>query len=96
MTPDQIPPEQPPPSAVALMRMVDFRIPLLWLLGGFIATAGLVISMYYQIQQMRDALQDLQVTVKAGNVASSTLTGEIALLKYRVDALEAERRLATR
>lgn len=96
MTPEQLPPEQPPPSAVALMRMVDFRIPLPWLLGGFIATAGLVISMYYQIQQMRDALQELQVTVKAGNISSSTLTGEIALLKYRVDALESERRAALR
>lgn len=83
--------EQPPPS-VALMRMVDFRIPLVWLLSGFVAAVGILTSMYFQIERMRETLQDLQITVKAGNVASGSLTSELALLKYRVDALEAAER----
>lgn len=84
--------EQPPPEAVALMRMVDFRIPLPWLLGGFIAGVAILTSMYFQMQRMSEALQDLQVAVKAGNVANSTFAGEIALLKFRMDSLEADRR----
>lgn len=85
-------PEQPPPAASALARVVDFRIPLPWLLSGFIFAAGLFINMFYKIQQMSDSLQDLQVTVKAGNAMATSFAGELALLKYRVDTLEAAQR----
>lgn len=93
-SPDHHPPEQAPPEAIALMRMVDFRIPLPWLLGGFIFGIALLIGMYYKVQQMGESLQELQVTVKAGNLQAATVAGELALLKYRVEALESANRQA--
>lgn len=77
-----------PDGAVALMRMVDFRIPLPWLLGGFLMAAGLLIGMYYQLQAVSEALRDVQVTLKANNQSLIQLTAEQALLKYRVEKLE--------
>ena len=79
---------QPPEGAVALMRMVDFRIPLPWLLGGFVMAAGLLIGMYYQLQAVSEQLRDVQVTLKASNQALIQLTADQALLKYRVEKLE--------
>lgn len=84
--------QQLPDEAAALMRMVDFRIPLPWLLGGFMFAAGVLISMYFQLQKVTEGLADLQITVRAGNNQSTTLAGEIALLKYRVENLESSQR----
>lgn len=81
-----------PPDAAALMRMVDFRIPLPWLLGGFIVAIGSLIGMYYQLQAVSEKLVALQIDVKAGNSSYATLAGEMALLKFRVEGLESDRR----
>lgn len=86
--------ERAPDGAVALMRMVDFRIPLPWLLGGFIVACGSLIGMYYQLQAVSEKLVALQIDVKAGNSSYATLAGEMALLKFRVEGLEAERRVS--
>ena len=81
-------PDKIPDGATALMRMVDFRIPLPWLLGGFIVAVGMLTNMYFQLQKVSEALYELQVTVRAGNVAANSISGELALLKYRVEILE--------
>lgn len=75
------------------MRMVDFHIPLPWLLGGFIVACGSLIGMYYQLQAVSEKLVALQIDVKAGNSSYATLAGEMALLKFRVEGLEAERHM---
>lgn len=80
-----------PDEASALLRMVDFRIPLVWLLGGFLMAASVLIGMYFQLQQVREVLGDLQVSVKAGNAQAASIAGEMALLKYRIENIEASR-----
>lgn len=78
-----------PDGAVALMRMVDFRIPLPWLMSGFIVGIMALVGMYYQLQSVSEALRDMQVTLKANNSSLIQLTAEQALLKYRIEKLEA-------
>jgi hypothetical protein len=80
---------RPPEGAVALMRMVDFRIPMPWLLTGFLVGVGALVGMYYQLQNVTEALRDMQVTLKANNTSLVQLAAEQALLKYRIDKLEA-------
>jgi len=70
--------ERAPDGAVALMRMVDFRIPLPWLLGGFIVSCGSLIGMYYQLQAVSEKLVALQIDVKAGNGLMSAMMTWIA------------------
>lgn len=81
-----------PGEAAALMRMVDFRIPLPWLLGGFAVALWAAVNMYFQLQRVTESLVLVQIEVKSGNTSVSTLAGEVALLKYRVEGIEADRR----
>jgi len=81
-----------PTEAAALMRMIDFRIPLPWLLTGFVAGVSILVAMYFQLQNVSEKLVSLQIEVKAGNSSYAALASEVALLKFRVEGLEAERR----
>lgn len=74
-----------------LTRMIDFRIPLWGVLGACVVVVWALIGMYFQLQKVSENLAELQITVKSGNNQYITLTGEIALLKYRVENLENER-----
>ena len=75
-------------APVRITRVIDFRIPLPYLLSGAIAVTCILISMYFSVQQLIRDVGELQVTVKAGNTQASTVAGEIALLRYRVQNLE--------
>jgi hypothetical protein len=79
-----------PEAATALMRMVDFKIPLVWLLGGFIAAVTLLASMYFQLQDVARNMVELQTMVRIGNNQSTALQSEVALIKFRLAQLEAE------
>lgn len=74
-------------------RVIDFRIPLPWLLG----VAGVVgwglVSMWFMVNQLTKDVSELQITVKAGNGQAITVAGELALLRFRVENLEADRRV---
>jgi hypothetical protein len=74
-------------------RVIDFRIPLPWLLGicGFVCWA--IISMWFALNQLVRDVSDLQITVKTGNSQAQTVAGEIALLRFRIENLEGDRRL---
>ena len=74
-----------------LTRMIDFRIPLWGVLGACVVVVWALIGMYFQLQKVSENVAELQITVKSGNNQYITLTGEIALLKYRVENLENER-----
>ena len=76
-------------------RVIDFRIPLPWLLGILITLGGGLVTMYFDVKQLVRDVGDLQITVKAGNSQATTIAGEIALLRYRVENLEADKRLPT-
>ena len=45
-------------------------------------------------RSVSEKLVALQIDVKAGNSSYATLAGEMALLKFRVEELEAERRVS--
>lgn len=83
--------EQALKNGERITRMVDTRIPLPWLMavaGGF---AWFLILMYFTLQQLVGDVADLKITVKAGNAAASTFTGQLELLKFRVENLETDR-----
>ena len=73
-------------------RVIDFRIPLPWLLSGLIVVGWALVSMWFSLNQLVRDVADLQITVKAGNGQAVTIAGEIALLRYRVENLEADKR----
>lgn len=76
-------------------RVIDFRIPLPWLLSGLVVVGWALVSMWFSLNQLVRDVADLQITVKAGNSQATTIAGEIALLRYRVEILEADKRLPT-
>lgn len=73
-------------------RVIDFRIPLPWLLGVMGVVGWGLVSMWFMVNQLTSDVSDLQITVKAGNGQAVTVAGELALLRYRVENIEADRR----
>ena len=69
-------------------RVIDFRVPLPYLLSAFAALAFTLISMYFSLNQLVRDVGDLQITVKAGNSQAVTLAGEQALLRFRLENVE--------
>lgn len=74
-----------------ITRIVDFRIPLPYLLTGVVIVVWALIGQYFAMQQLQRDVQELQITIKAGNSQSVTLAGELALVKFRLENLENER-----
>jgi hypothetical protein len=70
--------------------MVDFKIPLIWLIGGFILALTAAINMYYQLQEVSKGVAALTITVNAGNNTNIALAGKQALLEFRLNTTEAE------
>lgn len=79
-----------------ITRVIDFRIPLPWLLGICMAVGWALVSMWFSVNQLVRDVADLQITVKAGNTQATTVAGEIALLRFRIENLEAQQRSETR
>lgn len=75
-----------------ITRVIDFRIPLPWLLGIGMAVGWALVSMWFSVNQLVRDVADLQITVKAGNTQATTVAGELALLRFRVENLEAAQR----
>lgn len=75
------------------IRVIDPRIPLPWLLGIAIAVGSGLVNMWFMVNQLVKDVSDLQIIVKAGNGQAVTVAGELALLRFRVENLESERRL---
>lgn len=77
-------------SQVRLPRVtIDLKVPL-W--GIVSAGAGLVwslVAMYFQLAQVASQMADMQRLLQANNAVMVQLTSDQALLKYRVEKLEA-------
>jgi len=71
-----------------ITRVIDFRIPLPWLLGVCAAISWALISMYFSVNNLVKTVGDLQIDVKAGNNSVVAVAGELALLKYRLSNAE--------
>lgn len=83
--------QEAPTVPERITRIVDFRIPLPYLLTGVGIVLWSQIGQYFAMQQLQRDVQELQITVKAGNSQSITLAGELALVKFRLENLENER-----
>lgn len=82
-----------------ISKVVDFKIPVTWLLGVAFMIAGAFVSMYFQLgsqgetlKGLNEQLKDLQITVKSGNNQAVTIQGQIEILKFRVEKLESDKR----
>lgn len=82
-----------------LSKIVEMKLPLTWLLGvaSMIIVGGF--GLYQQVgsqsetlKEMKDQLKDLRITVNAGNGQTATIQGELAILKFRIENIEADRR----
>ena len=84
------------PQPERAQKIIDAKLPLSWLIG---ATCTIVLSfgvLYGNVERLVRDVGDLQITVKTGNAQTAALQASIAILQFRVEALEAERRrLAT-
>lgn len=82
-----------------LSKIVEMKLPLTWLLGvAFMIVAG-GFGLYQQVgsqgevlKELKDQLKDLKITVNAGNSQAATIQGEIAILKFRIENIEADKR----
>ena len=76
------------PQQERITRVIDFKIPLHWLLGvcGIIGWA--IVSMYFSVAQLVRTVDDLQITVKSGNTSVVAVAGELALQKFRLANVE--------
>lgn len=77
-------------AGTALWRMIEFKIPLPWLLGGAICLIVWLVNMSTELREVTKSLATLQITVTAGNNQSSILAGEVSLIKFRLEHLEAD------
>lgn len=82
-----------------ITRIIEPKISLTWLLSTAGLMASLFFGMYYQIgsqsetlKAVKDDLKDVKISVQSGNQATATVQGELAILKFRVENLEAEKR----
>ncbi|RUR69081.1 hypothetical protein EJP67_18650 [Variovorax guangxiensis] len=93
--------ETQPGELPRVTRVIDMKLPLTWLLGvGFMIIAG-GFGLYHQIgsqgeklNEVKDQIKALQIAVNSGNSQSTTLAGEIAILRFRVETLESDKRRA--
>ena len=74
-------------------RIVDVKIPLWGLLCSLGTAAFFIVSMWFTTNQTAAEVRDLKIDVKAGNSQVTTLAGEQALLRFRMENLEGELRL---
>lgn len=68
----------------ALLRLVDPRLPLPWLIAAIVVASGV----YFKVQTMTEVLAELQITVRTGNQSYTALAGDQALTKFRVTTTE--------
>lgn len=77
-------------SLPQLTRMVDFKLPLYWLITGLVAGLWALISMWFSVSQLVKTVADLQTIISSNNSSVTMVVSEIALMKFRQTALETE------
>jgi hypothetical protein len=79
--------EEPVPQ---LTRMVDFKLPLYWLITGLVAGLWTLISMWFSLSQLVKTVAELQTTINSNNSSVNLVISETTLLKFRQTAVETE------
>lgn len=75
-------------------RIIDLKLPLPWLLTTAVAICVSIGGMYFKLDQLGQDVTELKATVKSGNGQAATVQGEIAILRFRVENLESDKRAA--
>lgn len=75
-------------TADRISRVVDFKIPLTYLIGGVLSLGWVLVSMWFSVGQLVKTVDELQITVKSGNSSVVAVAGELALLKFRLTNVE--------
>lgn len=71
--------------------VVDFKIPLPWLLAAAGSIFWGLIGMWFKLAALSESVAELQIAVKAGTATTIQYESEQTLIKYRLEKLEAER-----
>lgn len=71
--------------------VVDLKIPLWGLASAAAVVLWGLVSMYFTLATVSSKVDELQATVKVANSNFNQIVSEQALIKYRVEKLEAER-----
>jgi len=79
-----------------LSKVIDLKLPLNWLLTVAFSLALLIGGMYFKLVQLGEDMTDLKISVKAGNGQAATIQGELAILKFRIENLESDKRAGSR
>ncbi len=72
------------------VRVASINIPLKWALSVAGVAAWGAVQTYFTVNLLVKTVEELQITVKSGNAATAVLQGEMTLLKFRMENLEAE------
>lgn len=73
-----------------ITRIVDFRLPLPWVVTIIVASISTVVAAGLALRQMSSDVEEIKIAIKSGNSQLTTLQGHNAILDYRVNLLEAE------
>jgi hypothetical protein len=85
-------PQDTQPSELRVSRVIDFKIPLWSILSAAFFLALLIGGMYFQLNRLSEDMTELKIAVKAGNTSQASVQGELAILRFRVETLEADKR----
>ena len=75
--------------AIAFAKSFEFKIPIWGILSLLAALAYWLITVNWQQQQILQSLGELKLSVQAMYSQTSANTGQIAILQFRIDKLEA-------
>jgi hypothetical protein len=82
------------PGDLPRIKVIDMKLPLHWLLGVVFAAFAAFASIYFQVGKLGEDMTDLKIAVKAGNGQAATIQGELAILKFRIENLEYDKKAA--
>jgi len=75
-------------KAEPVSKLIDTRMPLVWLLSTGFSFAVLLFGIYFNVQRLSEDVAELKATTKTGNAQANNLAGEVAIIKWRMDNLE--------
>jgi len=75
-------------ESIRVSRVIDFRIPLPYLITGVLAVGGLLINNHFTLQQVVKDLNQLQNTERSASGSTQQINAELVMLKYRLETLE--------
>lgn len=80
------------PGELNINKFIDTRLPLWQVISAAGTFAVLIAGMYFQLNKLIEDVNEVKITIKSGNQAQATMQGELAILRFRVETLESDRR----